>query len=64
MGELFGGYFADMCGEKFPRPEKFKVFKKLTQINEYADSNGVKLNYKKTKLMHFNPVVSRNVMPS
>ena len=46
------------------QPEKSRVYKQLNQVSEYADLNGMQLNYKKTKLMLFNPCVSKDFMQS
>jgi hypothetical protein len=46
------------------QPEKSKVFSQLHQISEYASSNGMQLNYKKTKFMLFNPGTSRDFLPA
>ena len=45
-------------------PEKSKVAQQLKHISEYAATNGMKLNYKKTKLMLFNPCTSKDFVPS
>ena len=41
-------------------PEKSKVFNQLMKIKEYANSNGMKINFKKTKFILFNPGTSRD----
>ena len=46
------------------KPEKSKVFSQLQQISEYARSNGMQLNYKKTKFMLFNPCTSKDFLPA
>ena len=43
--------------------EKSKVFLMIKRIEEYARQNKMKLNYKKTKLMLFNPGTARDFMP-
>ena len=43
---------------------KSRVFEQLDKISEYATSNGMRLNYKKTKMMLFNPCTSQDFMPS
>ena len=40
-----------------------RVYEKLNEISEYASSNGMRLNYKKTKFMLFNPGTSRDFVP-
>ena len=44
-------------------PEKSRVYNQLNEISEYASTNGMRVNYKKTKLMLFNPEVARDFMP-
>ena len=44
-------------------PEKSRVYNQLNEISEYASTNGMRVNYKKTKLMLFNPGVARDFMP-
>ena len=39
------------------------VQKQLKRIEEYAENNEMKINYKKTKLMVFNPCWSKDFMP-
>ena len=43
--------------------EESQVFKQLNKIQEYAESNKMKLNIKKTKLMLFNPCKTKDFMP-
>ena len=45
-------------------PANSKVYDQLSKISDYANTNGMRLNYKKTKLMLFNPGVIRDSMPS
>ena len=40
-----------------------KVFQQLTKTKEYADKNCMKINYKKTKVMFFNPCINTDFMP-
>ena len=40
-----------------------RVYDKLNDISEYARSNGMRLNHKKTKLMLFNPCISKDFVP-
>ena len=44
-------------------PEKSKVFSELENLSEYARVNGMHLNYKKTKVMVFNPCTSKDFLP-
>ena len=46
------------------QPEDSKVFDQLHKIEQYATGNSMRLNYKKTKLMIFNPCISKDFMPS
>ena len=46
------------------QPAKSRVYNQLNQVSEYARLNGMRLNYKKTKFMLFNPGVSRDFIPS
>ena len=46
------------------RPEDSKVFSQLRKIEQYATDNKMKLNYKKTKFMLFNPCSSKDFMPT
>ena len=46
------------------KPEESRVFNQLSKIQEYADENGMRMNYNKTKLMLFNPCTSKDFMPS
>ena len=34
------------------QPAKSRVYDRINKINDYATSNGMILNYKKTKMMH------------
>ena len=54
--------FRARTGHTLP-PETSKVYKQLNEISEYASNNGMRINYKKTKLMVFNPGVARDFMP-
>ena len=45
-------------------PANSKVYDQLSKISDYSNTNGMRLNYKKTKLMLFNPDVIRDSMPS
>ena len=40
-----------------------KVFQQLAKTKEYADRNCMKINYKKTKVMIFNPCINTDFMP-
>ena len=44
-------------------PEQSRVFKSLKETKDYAIKHKMKTNYKKTKLMLFNPGTSRDFMP-
>ena len=44
-------------------PGKSKVYENLKKTEEYAARNKMKINYKKTKLMVFNPGKNRDFMP-
>ena len=44
--------------------EKSKVFKKLVKTKEYANTNEMKINLKKTKVMLFNPCSSLDFQPN
>ena len=44
-------------------PENSKVFNMVKKTEEYAHENKMKINYKKTKLMVFNPGYSRDFFP-
>jgi hypothetical protein len=46
------------------QPEKSRVFNQLNQISKYANENGMRLNYKKTKFILFNPCVSKDFLPN
>ena len=43
--------------------EKSSVYKQLVKTMEYADQNEMKINFKKTKVMLFNPCTSIDFMP-
>ena len=43
--------------------ENSKVYDQLVRTDSYAWENGMKLNFKKTKLLLFNPGSSRDFMP-
>ena len=43
--------------------ENSRVFKQLLNTKEYADSNLMQINYKKTNLMVFNPCTSKDFLP-
>ena len=45
------------------KPEESRVFNQLNQITEYASTNGMQLNHKKTKFILFNPGVARDFIP-
>ena len=40
-----------------------KVFQQLVKTKEYAEQNSMKINYKKTKVMIFNPCTKTDFMP-
>ena len=44
-------------------PENSKVYSMLQKTVQYAESNKMKINYKKTKLMVFNPGTARDILP-
>ena len=44
-------------------PTKSRVYQKLKQTEEYAAQNKMKINYKKTKLMVFNPAKTMDFSP-
>jgi hypothetical protein len=44
-------------------PEDSRVHKNLKETEQYAIDNNMKLNYKKTKLMVFNPGTARDFLP-
>ena len=54
--------FRDRTGHQL-KPEHSKVFSQLTQTQKYAEDNCMKVNFKKTKMMLFNPGVSRDFLP-
>ena len=43
--------------------DKSNVYKQLIKIKEYADANEMQINFKKTKVMLFNPCTSIGFMP-
>ena len=43
--------------------ETSKVLSKLSDIKNYADNNKMKINIKKTKLMVFNPSITKDFLP-
>jgi hypothetical protein len=45
------------------KPDKSRVYEQLLKTNEYAVDNKMKLNFKKTKLMLFNPCKIRDFLP-
>ena len=45
------------------KPENSKVYKSLVETQKYANENQMKVNYKKTKLMVFNPGKARDFLP-
>ena len=54
--------FRDRTGHKLINMES-KVLKQLEDVKMYADQNKMKINYKKTKLMLFNPCNSIDFLP-
>ena len=44
--------------------EKSHVYAELIQTKKYAEENDMQINYKKTKVMLFNPCTSVDFMPS
>ena len=46
------------------KPEQSRVYNQLDQISQYATENGMRLNYKKTKFILFNPCVSKDFLPN
>jgi hypothetical protein len=44
-------------------PEQSRVFSNLQKTEQYATDNLMKINYKKTKLMVFNPGTARDFLP-
>ena len=54
--------FHARTGHEF-RPENSRVYNQLLKTEQYAKDNNMKLNYKKTKLMLFNPGSARDFMP-
>ena len=55
--------FHERTGHFLP-PENSAVFKKLQDTVRYADTNQMKVNYKKTKLMLFNQCRSIDFLPN
>ena len=45
------------------KPEQSRVYKNLLKTEQYAKDNLMKINYKKTKVMVFNPGVARDFFP-
>ena len=43
--------------------DKSRVFHQLGKISQYASDNGMRLNYKKTKFILFNPCTSKDFLP-
>ena len=54
--------FHSRTGHVLPN-EKSSVYKQLVKTMEYADQNEMKINFKKTKVMLFNPCTSIDFMP-
>ena len=54
--------FNERTGHALPL-ESSNVYKQMLKINEYARQNDMKLNFKKTKVMTFNPCTSIDFMP-
>ena len=54
--------FHSRTGHVLPN-EKSSVYKQLVKTKEYADQNEMKINFKKTKVMLFNPCTSIDFMP-
>jgi hypothetical protein len=54
--------FHDRTGHQL-LPEDSKVYNQLLQTEKYANENGMKLNFKKTKLILFNPGTCRDFQP-
>ena len=44
-------------------PQNSKTYSMIQKIEEYANDNKMKINFKKTKLMFFNPGTKRDIMP-
>ena len=44
-------------------PENSKVYSMIKKTEQFAETNKMKINFKKTKLMLFNPGTARDVMP-
>ena len=45
------------------KPQNSKVFNMFEKTEQYAENNKMKINYEKTKLMVFNPGISRDFLP-
>ena len=54
--------FHDRTGHQL-LPEKSEVFKQLLKTEQYAEENRMKINYKKTKMILFNPGSVRDFHP-
>ena len=54
--------FHARTGHEF-KPVNSRVFKALKQTEKYAEDNKMRINYKKTKLILFNPGTKRDFMP-
>ena len=54
--------FHERTGHSLPTYNS-KVYSMIQKTEEYAENNKMKINYKKTKLMVFNPGTARDIMP-
>ena len=54
--------FHERTGQKL-NPKDSRVFQKLVDTEKYAEENKMKVNYRKTKLMVFNPGKIRDFLP-
>ena len=54
--------FHDRTGHTL-KPEDSQVFKQLVNTNKYAEDNGMQINFKKTKMILFNPGTIRDFHP-
>ena len=54
--------YHDRTGHQL-KPEKSEVYSQLLKTEQYADVNSMKINYKKTKLILFNPGSARDFHP-
>ena len=58
----FPDSFYARLGHKLPS-DKSLVYKQISEVQDYASENEMKLNFSKTKFMGFNPTLNHDFVP-